>query len=224
MGRCWIVLLCLIATAPGRAAEPSLFGSALDAWLGDRDVWAFTLHVREFGDQHRLKEERLERYDPSQPDTQRWTLLQINGRAPTSAEIDAFAERKNRKKRRHAVKSPADYIDFGRVAVAAESAEQVRYEVPLREDASWLVPIEKLAVAVTVNKDHRCIEQVTAGLREPFRIAFGLARVTDVAFDLRIDPARPATTQSPNGTARMTIFKLGHRADFAWSDFRRVAP
>lgn len=221
MGRFWIVLLLLTAAALGRAAEPSLFGAALDAWIGDRDTWAFTQHVREFDDSQRIKEERVERYDPSQPDARRWTLLQINGRAPTTDENAAFAERKNRKKRR-AAKSPADYIDFGRVAVASESAGRVRYEVPLREDASWLVPIEKLAVAVTVNKDHRCIEQVTAGLREPFRIAFGLARVTDVAFDLRIDPAHPVAAQSPNGTARMTVFKFGHRAEFAWSDFRRV--
>ena len=60
---------------------PPLLSRAVDKWIGERDQWAFTQFVREF-DGGTVKEERLERYDPSRPGESRWQLLAINGLKP----------------------------------------------------------------------------------------------------------------------------------------------
>lgn len=221
-----LLSLGVVLGLPSAWASPLLEG-ALTPWLAERDAWAFTQHVREY-DKDGVKEERVERYDPSRPEMARWTLLELNGRTPSAAESSAYTARKGRKRK---VPRPlSDFIDFDHVTVQASSAHWVRYEVPLRE-VNRLVPVDKITLAVTVNRENRSIEQITAVLREPLKIAFGVARVTDVNFDLHFDstsaernrPIAPATVQ-PNGTAEATLFKFGNRAEFAWSDFTRVTP
>jgi hypothetical protein len=205
-------------------ASPLLDG-AIQPWLAERDAWAFTQHVREF-DKGDVKEERVERYDPSLPERSRWKLLELNGHAPTLSEAAAFTQKKGRKRKEP--RPLTDYIDFDHVTVQAATPQWVRYEVPLRE-VNRLVPVDKINLAITVNRSSRAIEQVTAVLREPLKIAFGVARVTDMTFDLHFNsaaqhpPVEPSSVQ-PNGTAQATMIKFGNRAEFEWSDFTRVTP
>lgn len=225
-------LLCVRALAPfllwtaaASAATPALLEKALQPWMGERDAWAFTQQVREF-DQRGVKEERVERYDPSKPDSARWTLVRLNGRTPTPAEAAAFVERKGRK--RTSNRTIADYLDLENARVQEETATSVRFEVPLRS-ISHLVPVDKVSLLVTVDRRTREIEKVSAELREPLRIAFGIAQVTDMVFDLEIEhesgerasPAGPASAR-PSGEAQATLVKFGRRAEFSWSDFTRV--
>jgi hypothetical protein len=113
--------------------------------------------------------------------------------------------------------------------IASETAAAVRYEVPIRREATRLVPVEKITVGVTVNKETHTIQQVTGGLREPFRIALGLAKITDVWLDVRFDPivhdlsTDPDATQT-RGAAHVVLFKMGDRAEYAWTNFKRVTP
>jgi hypothetical protein len=217
----WLVF----APQASRADAPTALAAAIDRWAAERDHWAFTQTVREY-DGDKLKEQRIERFDPSRPDAERWTLLQIDGRAPTEREISAFRARKGARKK-HAVRTPGDLIDFGAVTVDAENDSEIRYLVPLRSDISLFVPTEKFVVEVTINKRTQAIEHVSVGLRAPVRIALGIARVSVVNFELdfpRRDealPPDPAHTQ-PEGRAAATMFKFGTRMEFEWSDFQRV--
>ena len=66
---------------------------------------------------------------------------------------------------------------------------------------------------------------VSALLREPMKVALGLAKVTDLDLDLPIgrgDAEEPAEAVDPDASAKLTLTKLGQPTEFAWSDFARV--
>lgn len=231
MTRRLVSLTFLIATAfalPLRAEVPALLEEAVKKWVTGTDEWAFTQRVRTFDDS-KLKLERLERYDPSRPDNQRWELLEIDGGPPSEAQRNQWQHRKNRKPKKKSDKVLNNYFDFEHATVSKETAEVVRYDVPLRQEALRLLPVEKFSVQLTVNKRTRMIEQVNAGLRSPIRVALGMARITDVDLDVRFDPIvhdfsdeEPPTKAS--GTAHVVLFKMGDRAEYSWSEFKQVKP
>lgn len=224
------VCFCLFAFAAAglRGETPALLAEAMEKWSAEMDGWAFTQRVRTF-DNDKVKLERLERYDPSRPDNQRWELLEIDGKPPTAEQRDYWEKRKNRKAKRRADKSIEEYFDFEHATVAKETPEKVCFEVPLKRDTTRLVALEKINIEVAVNKRTHSIQQITGGLKEPLRVALGLAKVTDGWLDVRFDPivndlsADPQATEA-NGTAHVVLFKMGDRAEYAWSNFKRVTP
>ncbi len=221
---CWLMLTALVRAAEGGTA---LLEQAVDNWLGERDHWAFTQRAVEYiGDKPR---ERLERYDPSKAGDTRWTLLAIDGKTPTPEQRAAWAKKKFKKNKRHFDSPIGDYFDFKEAKVVAETPALVQYEVPLRHDRSWLFQADKVNVRVSVNKETRALEHLTANVREPVKVLLGLAKITDGNLDLSFlhfdDDAAPGPESSqPTGSARVTVSKLGERAEFTWSDFKRVIP
>lgn len=225
------VVVALFGVAHACAAEQSahrLLGEAVHSWLDERDHWAFTQQVREF-DGEELKRERVERYDPSLPDAERWQLIQLNGRAATAEERRAWSKRKNRKPRKHT--SPiAEYFDFENARVAEESSRAIRYELPLKSTKQWLLPIDKVTLSLTIDKETRAIQTVRASIREPFNVALGLAKILDVDLDMDTElpadepPRGDASSANPSGVAKVVVRKFGDRAEYSWSDFKRVTP
>ncbi|HEY8996140.1 MAG TPA: hypothetical protein VIM71_15850 [Lacunisphaera sp.] len=218
-----VVLLGSAATA-----APPLLEQAAEKWMGERDNWAFTMQVREF-DGGRLKEERLERYDPSKPGMARWKLLTVNGQPPTAERREEWQKRKT-KKRPNPGKPLNQYLDFAQGTVVKEDARTACYNLPLRSNNSWLFPLDKVVLRVTVNKATLAIEVVQAEIEEPFKVALGFARVMDLNFDVQMNPSEQASDKNdpaaarPDGTARAVVTKLGDRIEYVWSDFQRVTP
>lgn len=220
-------LIPWLLTATLMSAASSLLEQAVDNWLGERDHWAFTQRAVEYdGDKPR---ERLERYDPSRSGNERWTLLAIDGKTPTSEQREAWAKKKFKKNRRRIDSPIGDFFDFNDArAIGAEGAI-VRYEVPLRRDKNWLFQTDKVRVIVSVNRETRALEHLTANVREPVKVLLGLAKITDGNLDLSFlnfdDDATPGPESTqPTGSARVTVSKFGERAEFTWSDFKRVVP
>jgi hypothetical protein len=224
--RVWCGLLGLLCCAgsiwPLRATEDlDLLREAIDQWSAERDAWAFTQTVREFDEAGRSRT-RIERYDPTRGDVERWNLVSIDGRPPTDREVAAFRKRKGAKKNRR-TKAPSDYVDFARVAVLVEHADSIQYAVPLREDVSRLIPLEQLTVVITVDRLRRTVRHLSISLDDPLRIALGLARVSDLNFDIRFDTADDAPAEAqPSGVAEASVSRFGRRAEFSWTDFERV--
>lgn len=216
-----------LARADDDAQRMRLLEQAVEKWLGERDHWAFTQRAVEWEDGQ--PRERLERYDPSQPGNARWTLLAIDGRLPTAEEHAAWAKKKFRKKKRRFDTPIGDYFDFRDAKVVGEDARVIRYEVPLRNEKQWLFETDKVRVIVSVNKHTRALERLTADVTDPLRVLFGLARITQGALELSFlnydedAPPGPETTQ-PTGRAHVKVSTFGHRAEFTWSDFKRVTP
>lgn len=212
-----------------RAETPALLHEAIGNWLAGKEDWAFTQRVRSLSDGGQVKDERLERYDPSLPDIQRWHLLTVDGKAPTEAQRQTLERRKNLRPRKHANKPPEDFLDFPHAVVSAETARAVTYAVAVRPEAARLVQTDKLIVLVTVGRENRAIERVTVSLRDPMRVALGLAKITDIDLDVHFDPSgQDANSEAgdveTSGSARVALWKLGDRMEYEWSDFKRVTP
>lgn len=223
-----ILALFMVPCVAVRAQTPPLLRKAVVRWLGERDNWAFTLHVREF-DGGKVKEERVERYDPSKPGVDRWELLSVDDKLPTDERRSDWQKRKT-KKRKNAGKPLDDYLEFEHATVLKETEKEICYHVPLRNNSSWLFPVEKVELRVTVDKNSFAIEDVIAGIDEPFKVALGLARVLDVDLDVQMNPSEIRETATdpalakPGGTAKVVVNRLGQRIEYAWSDFKRVTP
>lgn len=199
-----------------------LLREVAEDWLKERDRWAFTQFVREY-EGKRIKQERLERYDPSRGSAGRWQLLSINGRPPTPEQWEAWNKRKNKKQRRPRP-TIADNFDFENARIVEEDAQTIRYELPLRSSIEWLFPISKVELIVTINKTGPALEQVQARISEPLRVALGLARILDIDLDVQMEPPPPQTPAEakPSGTAQAVVTKFGDRIEYSWSEFERV--
>lgn len=219
----WILLLLLLtSTAGARPEDTALLQQVANSWVNERDRWAFTQVVREF-DGKELKQERLERYDPSRGFADRWHLIAINGQPPTEKERAEWQARKNKKQRRPKP-GITDNFDFASAKVAEETPQTIRYELPLRSNVEWLFPVSKVELLITINKTGPALEQVQARISEPFRVALGLARILDIDLDVQMEPpptADPADAK-PSGTAHAVVSKFGDRVEYFWSDFKRV--
>jgi hypothetical protein len=223
-----LLLSLILLPVLARAEAPALLRQAADKWMGERDNWAFTVSVREF-EGNNIKEERSERYDPSKPGAGRWELLAVNGKPPTAERREEWLKRKT-KKRKNPGKALDEYFDFDHATVVSEDAAVVRYHLPLQNAKSWLFPVDKVTLRITVNKSTQAIEKVGAGIDEPFRVALGLAHIMDVDLAMQFDPYQPVSeagepsAANPEGKAKVVVSKLGQRMEYAWSDFKRVTP
>lgn len=201
-----------------RAAEP---------WLGEANRWAFTMLVRKFDRKGGVKEERVERFDPSIPGTGRWELVTVDGRPPPEERRATWAKAKARRFR-ELPKSLAEFLDFDNAQAESATPLVVRYHLPMRSNHKWLLPLEQIALTVTVNKATHAIERVEAEINAPVQVALGLANIAEVDFDLKLYPAKPPgadagpATAHPAGHAHLVAGKLGERSEYTWSDFRRV--
>lgn len=219
-----VICLLLVSAAYARPEHAALLQEVANAWLDERDRWAFTQVVREF-DGERLKEERVESYDPSRGYAARWKLITVNGGPPGAKRAEEWAERKSRKKRKPRAEL-AQNFDFANAKVVEETREIIRYELPLRSTVEWLFPISKVELLVTIDKAGPALRQVQARIAEPFRVALGLARILDIDLDVQMEPPPPQNPADakPMGSAQAVVTKFGNRVEYEWREFRRVEP
>jgi len=226
----WI-LIGLVGTLyiPRMVAEvPPLLSDAVERWSAGYADLAFTQRVRVFHDDGTLQSERVERYDPSLPDLRRWTLIEVDTRSPTASERQRWETRKNAKPRKAPLKSPREYLDLEHARVVSQTDETVRYEVVFRSDAARFVAVEKIAILIVIDKASGSVGHVSAILKEPIRIALGLARVTGLDLDVTLessgeDTVIPQDEVQAGSTASVRLSRFGDPMEFHWSDFKRVA-
>jgi hypothetical protein len=189
---------------------------------------AFTQQTRGFLSDGQVREERIERYDPSLPDSQRWRLIEVNGMPATDEQRRKWESRKNGRPKRKVEESPSEFLDLDHAELIGETPRDDRFRVPLRPEAHRLVSLEEIDVVITVDRQSGNIAGVGAALREPIRVLLGLARITDLDVDIRIRPV-DASPFAPDdvesgSTARVKISRLGSPVEYNWSDFKSVTP
>ena len=222
--------MCLgaLACAHLRAQTPPLLAKAIHRWVAGHGDLAFTQRTRYFLADGRVKEERIERYDPSQPDSRRWQLVEVDGQSATDAQREKWESRKNGRPRRKTDEAPSKYLDLEHAALIGETPREARFRVLLRPEAQHVLKVDDIEVVLTVDKATESIAVVGAALREPMPVLLGLARITDLDVDVHIAPVdqgspNPAEEVESRSTARVTISRLGRPVEYNWSDFRRVA-
>lgn len=204
-----------------------MLAHAVEHWTAGGDDLAFTQRTRFFSDEGKWKEERLERYDPSLPDRSRWRLLEVDGRLATDGEREKWEKKKNGKARKQVAKSPAEYLDLEHARQVSDAPTHRRFEVGLRPAALHLLSVENIVVYVDVDKASGRIAHIAATLRQPIRVLLGLARITGLDLDVRMDAAESTPEQASGevqtgSSARIALSKLGSPMEYRWSDFRRV--
>jgi hypothetical protein len=224
---CIIFILCIALLPASRAVTPPLLAKAMAQWAAGREDLAFTQQTRFFFDDGRVKEERIERYDPSLPDSRRWRLIEVDGHHATVDERVKWEVRKNRSPRKQVGKSPNDYLDLDHATVLDDQPDNARFEIGLRPDAARLLAVEKIAVVITVDKESGRVARIAAVLRQPIRVLLGLARITDLDIDIRMARTDETSTQKSGdvqtgSTARVSMSRLGYPMEYNWSDFKRV--
>ena len=216
------------ALASASAAEtPRLLAKAVEYWAAGGEDLAFTQRTRFFADDGRVKEERVERYDPSLPDRNRWRLLTVDGRIATEGEKTKWEAKKNGKARKHVAKSPDEYLDLEHARQISDLPAHTRFEIGLRPAMLHLLAVENIVVYVDVDKTSGRIAHIVATLRQPIRVLLGLGRITGLELDVRMDAAEPLAEQASGevqigSSARIALSKLGLPMEYTWSDFRRV--
>jgi hypothetical protein len=224
----WFLLVLGGAFSAGLHAQtPPLLAKAFEQWATGREDLAFTQQTRFFLDDGRVKEARVERYDPSLPDSRRWRLVEIDGRPATDEQREKWESRKNGKPRKLIVKPPAEYLDLEHATLLDDTPQSARFEIGLRPAAAHLLAVENIAVVITVDKESGHIARIAATLRQPISVLLGLARITDLDIDVRIEPADEDTAQKSSevqtgSTARAAMSRLGFPMEYNWSDFKRV--
>ncbi|MEO6244233.1 MAG: hypothetical protein ABIQ12_02250 [Opitutaceae bacterium] len=189
--------------------------------------FGLTQQTRYLHDDGKVKEERIERYDPSLPDSERWRLIAIDGRPASAEQRLKWEKKKNGKTRKHGVKPPGEYLDLERAKLLDETPTEARFEIVLRPEVARLLAVDKIAVVITVDKESGNMTRMEASLRQPIAVLLGLARITELDLDVRLEPAaedpvRPAGEVQSGSTASVTISKLGDPIDYHWTDFKRV--
>lgn len=223
----WLIGLGLAAL--GRAAEPPLLAEALEKVQADENRWAFTQTTQVYDRKGREKGGvTVERFDPSQPYDQQWTLRRFEGREPTAREERAWRKRKAKETKRREEKSLGEIMDLARARETERKDGQVFFEVPLQAGASKRLPAEKFAVLMVVDAASATLRAFQLKTVAAFR-TLGVAKVDHIEIKADFETVAPQYTPQPSrmtasGTGRLLFFRVGGAAVIRWADFKRVRP
>ena len=229
-----VVLFYLIgAMATLRAETPPPLEAAVQKLIADTDRWAYTQEVREFDKNGKAEPgPTLERYDPSKPESEQWTLRLYRGRIPTASDVQSWKRQKIRESRRRE-RPLGEIIDFDRAILAEDGEGAWIYRVPIKPGASRRLPEDKFYVLMQVDKIRQELTRVTVRTTEAFRLSgvAGLAAKVDrVEIDAQfgvIDAqyaAQPSLINAAGSGRIAWVFRVGGRAEVAWSEMERVKP
>ncbi len=178
--RLLLSLLILLGPAAAIAAEDyaALFESAVEnvTWEYPED-WAYT--------ETRQSNESIQvgRFDPSRPEAERWSLLSVDGREPTTEEIEEFLEEKDGERGFMSGDEDDEEEDDGVRTMVEPGSLQLIEEtsthwllrfVPEADDEDEEKFLEKLSGTVRIAKDGRHLEYIDISADKPVKPAVGV--------------------------------------------------
>jgi hypothetical protein len=206
------------------AAQRDLFTEAYGRLGADADGWAYTETSHSVEDQRVI----VARIDPSLPPAMRGTLLSIEGRPPTAAEIEQWhADGSDTPKPLGELPPIAGIVDLKDVRVSQDNAASIVFELPVRSDNASF-PADKFQALFRVNKARRSFEEITVKLREAMRVA-GVVKVTEAGLAMRFESfdaalAPQAVHLQAGGGIRVLLVNFARSFEANRTDFKRVVP
>ena len=217
------VLFLLFAINAWGATPPPDLATALQTFRPDPPPgWSFTQTTVADG------KSTVERCNAAKPEFDRWTLIRVDGRAPSEEELARYAENRSRRSRTGTAPKITDQLDLATIEVVTDTAEVTVYRCKLRPGESSDKTAQHLRATLTLHKPTRTIESLalssvgefspTLGVKvTELRTVMNYTRATDDAPPL---PQKVSTRQ--RGTAFW--FKiLDAEMTVTFSDYERVA-
>lgn len=192
---CW--LASLVATlALARADLPAELAAALaDFRTEGSKGWAFTQVTEADG------KSLIERFDPAQPDFQRWTLLEKDGRPPTAAELVDYREKQTRRTGGLPAPNVKDQLNPDGCSLVSEDAIRSVWRCGLVPGAPDDTSAAHMNATFTVHRPTGTIERVELANFEPFSPVF-LVRVQEARTVMNY---LPPTDEEPTRLDRITM-------------------
>lgn len=164
-----LLFLFCASLLPAFAATPPALEAALKTFRtdGPRD-WSFTQTTTGAG------HSRVERYDAAQPEFLRWTLLQEDGRTPTSDELQDYREKLTRRSRGGTAPRIADQLDLATIELIGETPERTTFRCRFKPGESGDETARYLAATIVLHQPTQTIESFVIAATEPFAPTFGV--------------------------------------------------
>lgn len=177
------------ASAPNDARLHADLASALKTFRTDGPKgWSFIQSTT--GDGH----SRVERFDAAQPEFARWTLLQVDGRAPTADESADYHEKLSRRSRAGTAPRLTDQVDLATLAIATDTPDRTTYRARLKEGEDGDDTARFLIATVVLHKPTQTIESFEIASTGPFSPVLGV-KIAEMKTSLRYslpDSDRPS--------------------------------
>jgi hypothetical protein len=223
---------------------PEILRDALMTEAADAGRWAYTETTQMKASIGNPRGETVVRFDPSRPYEEQFTPLKINGREPTEKQRDMYRRRGEQRRKKLEPAAPAQdpainapratvggkkvTIDLEHVAIVAEDATSLTYELPFKANEKVDVPVDKFQLLVRVNRERRVLENVEFKLKESFRVK-AIIKLSAMEFHMdftTIDPkfAPQMTSLSGSAAGGLLFIKINLTTDSKRTDFQRVTP
>jgi hypothetical protein len=218
------MLATLLAGPAGIAGMPDYVRTALASFSTEPPAgWAYTLTTV------RNNEARTTaRFDPAKPPAEQWSLLDLNGRAPSAKEAAQYA-------RARAGSGPATTpqgtfrkadIEPASVTLVTEDAERGEFRCAFREEATGADKmLGHLTLRLTVNKRQPHVERFVLELNDPYNPVLGV-KMRELRVEMSFTPPaadRPSLPSLNSSHFLGRIFFIGVEEDLVltYSEFAR---
>lgn len=152
-----VLLGFLIATVSIAASEPHpLAVEALENLDSFRDEdWSFTKTTTS------KDEVRVERHEARKPESERWTLVTMNGRKPTPRELETYRKEKADDLKRRKEKKDGNHqeIDRSTIRLVSETTERATFTFHPQGDGNQSGALSDILGTLVVNKDGAWVER-----------------------------------------------------------------
>ena len=172
----WIVLVTPVMAEDYKA----LFDEAAESieWNFGK-AWAYTeTYTNE-------EQSRVARFDPRQPDGERWTLVSIDGRKPTEPEIEEFRDDKEDSDATDS-SNRLEIVGADTLELIEETDERWRFRFIPNEDEVDLV--DSVDATVSIRKDGQWLELIDLRNHSDIRPGFG-SKISTFLVRLEFAPA-----------------------------------
>lgn len=161
------LLLPLLAGAETRV--PAELTAALAGFRAEGTWgWGFTQTTEAEG------KSLVERYDPSQPDGARWTLLAKDGAPPSVRDLTEYREKQSRRTGGHSAPNVKDQLDHESVELIDDDGERARWRFRLVPGGPDDSSARHMAATFTLHRPTATIERVELASFESFSPVFGV--------------------------------------------------
>ncbi|ATC65275.1 hypothetical protein CMV30_15695 [Nibricoccus aquaticus] len=202
--------------------QRALFEDAFAKIGAESDRWAYTETTRRAGE----KKTTVTRIDPSRPEHERCTLLEIGGKPPTPDELHRWRENGgDDTDPLGELRNLRNSIDRTDLRLFADEVAALVFELPVPSTSADF-PSDKFQALFRVNKTTRALEDIVVKLREPLRFS-GVVKVTEAGLEARFKTLDPAYPPQPvmlrgGGAVRVLFAKISRDFETTRTHFKRV--